>query len=110
MPAGTGGGNNRAFEEIANGAFKAFISQLLMQCNFNVILVDSPPVLSRADATIIAGQVNGTIMVEREHLSRRTDVVEALTRLGSARGRLMGTVFVGSSDREEHAHASGYDR
>lgn len=110
MPAGTRDDDEKAFEEIANGAFKTCMSQLSTQCNFNVILLDSPPVLSGADATIIAGQVNGTIMVEREHLSQRTDVVEALARLGSARGRLMGTVFVGSSDHEGHGHASGYDR
>ena len=110
MPAGTRGDDEKAFEEIANGAFKACMSQLSLHCNYDVILLDSPPILSGADATIIAGQVNGTIMVEREHLSRRTDVLEALTRLGSARGRLMGTVFVGSSDHEGHGLVSGCDR
>jgi len=72
---------------------------------FNIILLDSSPILPVADATILSSQVDGTIMVERELVSRRANVVDALTRLHSAGGRLLGTVFVGSGGQEGY----GYD-
>jgi hypothetical protein len=53
--------------------------------------------------------VNGTIMVERELISQRSEQVEALTRLVSSGGHLLGTVFVGSADKE-HSYYYGYGR
>ncbi len=88
-------------EEIANGALKACIGELRGQ--FNVILLDSPATLSMADAAILSSQVDGTIMVERELVSRRADVIGALARLASAGGRLLGTVFIGSATHEKYA-------
>jgi len=49
-----------------------------------------------AYAAIHAGQVDGAIIVERELVSHRTDVINALAHLGSAGGRLPGTIFIGS--------------
>jgi succinoglycan biosynthesis transport protein ExoP len=98
MPAGKRSNDGAVFEETANGAFKACIDQLRKKYNF--IILDSSPILPVADATILSSQVDGTIMVERELVSRRANVVNALTRLDSAGGRLLGTVFVGSSNNE----------
>jgi len=108
MPCGKRGSDDVVFEEIANGAFKACIARLIKECGYDIILLDSPPILPVADATILAGQVDGTIMVEREHVSHRTDVADALIRLGSAGGRLLGTVFVGSSGRRDYGYAYRY--
>ena len=94
VPAGKQGEDEVEFEEIANGAFKICINKLRKQ--YNIILLDSPPVLPVADAAILSSQVDGTIIVERESVSRRADVINALARLGSAGGRLLGTVFIGS--------------
>jgi capsular exopolysaccharide synthesis family protein len=108
MPAGKRSNNGAIFEETANGAFKACIGQLRKQ--YNVILLDSSPILPVADATILSSQVDGTIMVERELVSRRANVINALSRLGSAGGRLLGTVFVGSSDLESYGYDYKYSR
>jgi len=108
MPAGVRGDDGGLFEETANGALKACIGQLRNQ--FNIILLDSSPILPVADATILSSQVDGTIMVERELVSRRSNVVDALARLGSAGGRLLGTVFVGSSSHEGHGYDYYYSR
>jgi len=107
MPAGKKGDDGAVFEQTANGAFKAFISQLRKQ--YNIILLDSPPILPVADATILAGQVDGTIIVEREIVSRRASIIDALARLDSAGGRVLGTVFVGSSDNEKYGYGYGYN-
>ena len=108
MPAGTRGPEDMAPEEIANGAFKACIGQLFEQYGYDIILLDSAPVLPIADALILAGQVDGTIMVERESVSQRTHILTALDRLSSAGGRLLGTVFVGSLSREQYGYGYGY--
>lgn len=105
-PNGNGNGSSGVFEETANGAFKACMSQLRSQ--YDIMLLDSSPILPVADATILSGQVDGTIMVERELVSQRMNVVDALARLDSAGGRLMGTVFVGSGGSGKYGYGHGY--
>jgi len=108
MPAGKRGNDSMLFEETANGAFKACIGQLREQ--YNIILLDSSPILPVADTTILSSQVDGTIMVERELVSRRENVINALARLGSAGGRLLGTVFVGSGNHEKYGYSYHYNK
>lgn len=109
MPAGRRDGTKgEAFEEISNGAFRACVGQLAEWYNYDIILLDSPPLLAVADSSILAGQVDGTIMVERESLSQRTNVADALARLAATGGRLLGTVFVGSGGQGHHGYAYNY--
>ncbi len=108
MPAGKQSRDLLIFEETANGAFNACISQLREQ--YDMILLDSSPILPVADATILSGQVDGTIMVERKLVSRRENVINALARLGSAGGRLLGTVFVGSGYHEKYGYNYHYNK
>ncbi len=108
MPAGRRNGDREVFEEIANGAFKSCISRIRERYGYDIVLLDTSPVLPVADATILARQVDGTIMVEREHVSQRTHVQDALARLGSTGGRLLGTVFVGSFNRERYGYGYSY--
>ncbi|MCP4609807.1 MAG: polysaccharide biosynthesis tyrosine autokinase [Planctomycetes bacterium] len=108
MPAGKKTSNGMVFEETANGAFKACIGQLRKQ--FNIILLDSSPILPVADAAILSSQVDGTIMVERELVSRRENVITALARLGSAGGRILGTVFVSSESNKGYGYNYSYSR
>ena len=108
MPVGKRGDGRVVFEEIANGAFKSCIEQLREQ--YDIILLDSSPILPVADAAILSSQVDGTIMVERELVSRRSNVSDALLRLESAGGRLIGTVFVGSGSREDYGYGYYYSR
>jgi len=100
MPAGQQENNGAEFEEAANGDFKFRIDKLRKK--YNIILLDSPPVLPVADAAILSNQVDGTIIVERESVSRRADVLSTLARLDSAGGHLMGTVFIGSSSQQNY--------
>ena len=85
-----------ALEQIANGALRRCLSQLSRDSDFDLILLDCPAILTIATTIIMASQVDGTIMVERERLSHRKNVSKALARLASSGGRLLGTVFVGS--------------
>jgi len=100
VPAGKRSDNGETLEEIANGAFQSCIDKMRKQ--YDVILLDSPPILPLADAAILSAQVDGTIMVERELISRRAETIGALARLASAGGRLLGTVFIGSDSDEKY--------
>ena len=93
-------------ELIANGAFAAFMDRLSKE--YDIILLDSSPILPVADARILSRQVDGTILVVREEKSRRADVVEALACLGSAGGKLLGTIFIGTDRGERSSYDSYY--
>ena len=108
LPAGHRSNGDPVYEEIANGAFKACVKRLRQDYNYDVILFDSSPLLPVADSAILAGQVDGTIMVERENLSHRSHVVSALARLDSTGGRLLGTVFVGSGGSQDYGRGYSY--
>jgi receptor protein-tyrosine kinase len=90
-------------EALANGVFAGSLAR--WRKNYDLILLDSPPVLPVADARILAGQADGVIMVTRASHCRRADVVEAHARLNEAGGKLLGTVLV----RTHAAMRNGYD-
>jgi tyrosine-protein kinase Etk/Wzc len=108
VPAGKRGDDGAVFEEIANEAFETCIGELRKQ--YNIILLDSSPILMLADATILSSQVDGTIMVERELVSQRANIINALAHLGSAGGRLLGTVFIGSGSHEKYGYGYHYSK
>lgn len=81
------------YEILANGAFSASIERWTKMYDF--VLMDSPPVLSMADARIAAGHADGSIMVLRASHSRRQETVEALASLSTAGGTLLGTILCG---------------
>lgn len=73
---------------------------------YEAIVLDSPPTLAVADATILAGAVKGVLLVLRaERTDRRAarDAIEQLRRAGS---RLRGIVLNGA--RPDARYGSGY--
>ena len=93
MPSGQRNGGIE-LELTANGAFGALIDQA--RSRYDIIILDSPPILPVADAGILSRQVDGTVLVVRQETSQRIEVVDALASLGSAGGKLLGTVFLTS--------------
>jgi len=106
MPAGKRSDDDTVPEEIANGAFQIFIDKLRKR--YNIILLDGSPILPVADSIILSGQVDGTIFVEREHISNRTNIIRAIDRISSADGHLLGTVFIGSESYMNYGYSYGY--
>jgi Mrp family chromosome partitioning ATPase len=109
MPAGLRGKDGSVSDEIAHHAFKSWLGRLVERYGYEIILLDAPPLLPVADAAILAGQVDTTVLVEREHVSRRAEVASALLLLGSTGGHLLGTVFVGSAEHSHYGYGYGYD-
>ena len=74
---------------------------------YDIVIFDAPPLLPVADARILASQVDGTILVVRAAHCRRGDVLEALSALSIAGGRLLGTVMTGARRPEAYLAAYG---
>ena len=90
-------------ELIANGVFSAAMGR--WQKKYDVVVLDSSPVLLGADAQIIAHQAAGTILIARAEHTRRDDFREALSYLTSSGSNLWGTVFMGPVPRRYTSHA-----
>lgn len=73
-------------ELLAGSRFSDLIGELVTQ--FDIVLVDAPPVLSAADASTIATSVDGTLIVVD---ASRTDT-DTLLRVGSEIDRAGGTI------------------
>src|SRR3546814_13998178 len=59
---------------------------------YDHVVVDSPPMLGLADATLIARSVEGVVyVVESERVAAR-GIVSALQRLRDARGKVLGEI------------------
>ena len=73
----------------------ARIEEILQEAagQFDVVLVDSPPILGLADAPLIAALVDGVVFVVEADRSRRGALKAALRRLRSMRPILLGAVL-----------------
>jgi len=57
-------------------------------------IVDAPPVLGMADVSILAPKMDGVIMVVRESLTRREQLLAAMKQLQASRAHVLGFVFL----------------
>lgn len=80
-------------EMLANGVFVSCMERWKQAYDFT--LLDSPPILPVADARILSGYVDGTLMVLRASHDLRNEAMEAYAQLSAAGGKLVGTVFIG---------------
>jgi protein-tyrosine kinase len=60
---------------------------------YDYILIDAPPVLAVTDAVILAGQVDGVILVLKPGATRNTIAVQAKDQFSRADARLLGVVL-----------------
>ena len=75
----------------------------------DVILFDSPPILSVADASILAPQVNGCLLVVEVAKTRRNMFLQAVSRLSNAKAHLYGGIMNSSqSSRRGYYYQPDY--
>lgn len=72
------------------------------------VLFDCPPVLPVADATILAEQVDGTLLVARAGASSRKRMARALGVLRQAGAPVLGTVLHTASVESAYGYGYGY--
>ncbi|CAG9169388.1 polysaccharide biosynthesis tyrosine autokinase [Cupriavidus respiraculi] len=69
---------------------------------FDLVIVDTPPVLSVADAMLVASQAGSTLLVMRADVTVPGQVDETLKRLTRANARLAGGIINGVAQRRSN--------
>ena len=77
----------------------------VLKAQFDIVIIDAPPVLAVADPGIIASQVDGTLLVVRAGCTQRKTVLQAQNRLQQMKVDIMGCVLT-----HMEYHIPGYYR
>jgi len=64
-----------------------------LKAHADVVLLDAPPVLTVADAMVLASQVDGTILAVESRSTRREVATQAMERLRSVKAKMLGVVL-----------------
>jgi non-specific protein-tyrosine kinase len=83
-----------------------------LKAEFEVIVIDAPPVLSVADATILGARVDGVMLVVDAGFTRRVQVKRAKEALQAVGARLLGVAVnrVSESNEEDFYYDYGARR
>lgn len=71
---------------------------------FDLVVVDGPPILGLADSPLLAATVAGTLFVIESGRTRTRQAIEALNRIEGSGARMLGAVLTKSGERD-----GGYD-
>ncbi|MEA4806466.1 CpsD/CapB family tyrosine-protein kinase [Acetobacterium wieringae] len=88
----TAGNKHVSPTELLNSeSFETFIKQCREE--YDVILIDTPPVLSFADASIISKVVDGVLLVIAAHTTKKATIVEAKKNLDKVGATVIGVIL-----------------
>ncbi len=104
LPAGTLPRNPSEF--LASKVMRRLIEQLTK--SYDLILIDSPPIISVTDAAILSTRVDGTIVVVRAGRTDRDALVLSRQNLEKVNGRLFGIEINGLSRGKKYGHYYDY--
>ena len=96
LPALSGFGSEKALER---GAHLENLEGALAELKkmYRYILLDSPPVIPFVDSTIITGMTDGVVFVIESNLTRSQVVQNAIERLKSGGGEILGLILTRQS-------------
>ncbi len=92
----TGGRPHNPGELIASSAFADMVGELRNQ--FDIVLIDCPPIIPVADAASLASVVDGIIMILRIRRGVILSAHKAKERLDMVNGNLMGVIVNGMDE------------
>ena len=86
------------------------MEQLLKELGskYEYIILDTPPVCTVADASILAKIASGTVLVVRQGLATSESVNEALTKLKFSNAKVLGIVMTGAGNEKMKSYKKGY--
>lgn len=79
-----------------------------MRTHFDIIVIDTPPLLPVADASVIATRVDGSLLIARHGKTRRADLRRAIEGLEAVDARVVGTVLNRVPAKKRSAEYSYY--
>jgi len=93
-------------ELLASPAVRAFMQRLYGE--YDLVLVDSSPVLGVSDPLVIAGLVDATVVVARSLATTKGEVRAAVDLLRKVNAPLVGTVVNSVDNRRHNYYGYGY--
>ncbi len=69
-----------------------------LKSNFDLIIVDSPPVIPYSDASVLSSQVDGVLLVVQSGRTRREDIQQVQATLQDNQAKVLGVVL----NRQKH--------
>jgi capsular exopolysaccharide synthesis family protein len=93
-------------ELLAGPRLGVFMRELLEQ--FDLVVVDGPPVMGLADAPLLASIMAGTLMVVEASSTRRGMVKAALRRLEIGQAKIIGVLLTKFNARKAAVYGGGY--
>jgi polysaccharide biosynthesis transport protein len=94
--------------ELLNGARVQEIFARL-RASFDLVLIDSPPVLPVTDAVVLSKDVDATLLIVAAHRTSSGDLQRAAEKLAQVDARVVGVVL-NEATRQGSGHYSGYGR
>ena len=76
---------------------------------YDVIVIDSPPVLAVTDAQILSKKVDGTVLVVRSNFTKKDTVMAAKDVLIKVKANILGTVLT-RTDSNKHGYYYYYGK
>jgi polysaccharide biosynthesis transport protein len=95
---GPGGPTANPGELIAGKGMDELLEEL--EREFDVVVIDSAPMLEASDALPLAARASGTVLVVRLFHTPRSSVSQAASAIASARGTILGVVGTAVPPRE----------
>lgn len=95
-------------ELLASKEFAALLQHVAGQ--FDVVFVDTPPLLPVADAVVVSRQVAGLVLVVDASKARRPQIVRAVEAVHRGGGRVVGVVLNRSRTAQEESYVYGTRR
>jgi receptor protein-tyrosine kinase len=93
--------------ELLNGPSTRKVFDTLRE-NFDLVLIDSPPVLPVTDAMVLSKYVDGTLLVVAAGQTKRAELQRAAERFTQARSAVVGIVLNEVTRQNGYAGAYGY--
>lgn len=78
-------------ELLNSQTFRRMVEALLSR--YDLLVIDTPPILAASDATILANHVDGIVMVAVSGKTRLPSIARAIERVQSVGGNLLGLVI-----------------
>ena len=77
------------------------------EANFDLVIVDSPPVMNFADSPLLAAQCKGSLLVTKSGLNRTPNVKQSIERLNRSKSKLIGVILT-QFDAKKAGYGYGY--
>lgn len=98
----------RPSELLSSPAMEQVLNQL--RTDFDLVIVDSPPVLAITDALLVGKHTDGMIVVTRMRRTTRSGLRRSIEAVERVHARLLGVVINGAVEAADKRYGYGYDR